>query len=508
MRRHHVGATFGLFILGMTLSASCSSPGVFPRQYSPRPGERCLPAAPMTSSSEGCPKNAPPTRETASDGTMVTPLSAVAPSCLQPWLRPDTCSFYRECLEGAMPCESTAYPYAISYGEKYCRAFSTLSSLSFHGREWRDGTMRCLQEIYLLYTLDAAGTPRLADGTSAYTYGSCKDIQDAEFGGHAGCYLGWQSRTSKRTHVSICNLPNSDLLSIAWLVKGDALTLDGWSQMLRVGEVCLYTWQALSAPGRDGEQAQQIAFWKDWIDWAKSKPNVLSSAAAPTGGHWVVPPRPPRGSYQSSCYGCDVKKNTLMCTCKWRGGVFDAEHDLRTPCRDIVNCRGHLSCEENCSCWIGSELHDCGPSKHGGSCGSCQEGFVCDSHGQCVCSPTCEGRECGNNSCNNGSCGSSCPTEKPQCFKYKCCKPKCRNRNPAGPRGELGASCGPDGCGGSCGSCEQRLVCGQEGQCVAGPLCTCADGRVPLDSLGRTVRCNTSQCQGGCKNSGGEGCVP
>ncbi|MBN1773416.1 MAG: hypothetical protein JXB32_19295, partial [Deltaproteobacteria bacterium] len=59
----------------------------------------------------------------------------------------------------------------------------------------------------------------------------------------------------------------------------------------------------------------------------------------------------------------------------------------------------------------------------------------------CGCTPACTGRECGPDGCG-GSCG-SCPTGETCNSSGVCvCTPSCTGRE-----------CGPDGCGGSCGSC-------------------------------------------------------
>lgn len=93
---------------------------------------------------------------------------------------------------------------------------------------------------------------------------------------------------------------------------------------------------------------------------------------------------------------------------------------------------------------------ECGKDGCGGSCGECQQGCDCIT-GFCVCcEPACDGKECGDDGCG-GSCGQceGCDCVTGFCV---CCQPFCFD----------GQQCGGDGCGGSCGKC--------------GPSDTCMDG--------------------------------
>lgn len=70
-----------------------------------------------------------------------------------------------------------------------------------------------------------------------------------------------------------------------------------------------------------------------------------------------------------------------------------------------------------------------------------------------VCPPECEGKECGPDGCG-GQCGSCAEDE--HCVNGSCallCKPQCD-----------GKACGPDGCGTLCGECPMGLVC-TDGSC-------------------------------------------
>ena len=70
------------------------------------------------------------------------------------------------------------------------------------------------------------------------------------------------------------------------------------------------------------------------------------------------------------------------------------------------------------------------------------------------CTPNCIGKQCGPDGCG-GSCG-TCPNNAP-CDDYgQCpCIPSCQ-----------GKECGPNGCGGLCGICPDNLVCSAAGKCI------------------------------------------
>ena len=77
-----------------------------------------------------------------------------------------------------------------------------------------------------------------------------------------------------------------------------------------------------------------------------------------------------------------------------------------------------------------------------------------------ICTPDCEGKECGADYCG-GVCG-ACPDNKPFCnmaFKCEACEADCGDKD-----------CGSDGCGGSCGACPLGWGC-VAGSCDP-PQCT------------------------------------
>ena len=146
-------------------------------------------------------------------------------------------------------------------------------------------------------------------------------------------------------------------------------------------------------------------------------------------------------------------------------------------CYDYCNEAG-TSCDEDADC--------CG----GGACcdGTCTNEITCD-----VCTPSCAGKDCGDDGCE-GSCGSCSGVDT--CggggTAGVCgCTPQC-----------TGKDCGDDGCDGSCGSCSGYDSCGGGGTagvcgCTAA-TCGSSCGTIS-DGCGHDLDC------GGC--SSGYDCV-
>ncbi len=118
------------------------------------------------------------------------------------------------------------------------------------------------------------------------------------------------------------------------------------------------------------------------------------------------------------------------------GGDAAAEPDGDDPC--LVACDG-LECGEG--------------TVEGCDCGACQAPMICQ-EGLClhVDPPECDGKECGPDGMG-GSCGSCEGTDT--CDMGTCvpCAPACGD-----------AVCGDDGCGGSCGECAKGLC--YQGACI------------------------------------------
>ena len=164
------------------------------------------------------------------------------------------------------------------------------------------------------------------------------------------------------------------------------------------------------------------------------------------------------------------------------------------------NCDGQV--DEGCASNQECEGKECGPDGSGGSCGECQEGFLCAAAGLCFCNctPECEGKECGPDMCMStcGSCG-----DGEVCSEGSCCTPDCE-----------GKACGPDGCGGECGACDEYDEC-VEGLCM---LCApqCAGKECGDDGCGGSCGtcaegtwCQQAQICAACKpNCEGKECGP
>ena len=182
----------------------------------------------------------------------------------------------------------------------------------------------------------------------------------------------------------------------------------------------------------------------------------------------------------------------------------------------------------------GSWDNGCGTTLN---CGTCPTGKSCDANGQCVigCSNECSSaglKQCSatgipqicavdgdadscldwknlaacatGQSCSNGECVSGCTNECSSTGSKRCngqnsescgnydadsclewgsstfCKTGCNNAtgscNTTCTPLCSGKQCGPDGCGGSCGTCPNRKSCNTFGQCVIASDCTDSDG--------------------------------
>ncbi len=115
------------------------------------------------------------------------------------------------------------------------------------------------------------------------------------------------------------------------------------------------------------------------------------------------------------------------------------------------------------------------------------QGAVCLG-GTCVdkCLAGCMGKQCGPDPCG-GSCGTC--AEGSVCLEAgSCCELQCQDKE-----------CGPDGCGGSCGSCGTNEMC-HDGNCYCvefstqcGDIC-CAPGFSCLEGACCDPQCGTKEC--------------
>ena len=116
-----------------------------------------------------------------------------------------------------------------------------------------------------------------------------------------------------------------------------------------------------------------------------------------------------------------------------------------------VRCEGDAveQCLWSATGW--SQVEDCSDG--------CDKGACVD-----VCEPLCAGAECGGDGCG-GTCGDC--DDGVACVDGTCCKPKCG-----------GKDCGDDGCGGDCGQCADLQGC-LEGKCTDSGGCTgCAPWQI------------------------------
>jgi len=152
------------------------------------------------------------------------------------------------------------------------------------------------------------------------------------------------------------------------------------------------------------------------------------------------------------CRRCDI------------AGTFGQCDDTPAGIDPDDDCEGASVCDgaRGCMCVPDCGSRECGDNGCGGSCGDCEETRICED-GTCRCRPKaqvlCDGDMlywydgCGGRGdkiadCPHGCDGSSCQG----------CPPAC-----------VGKECGPDGCGGTCGTCTK-------GVCLSQGVCGCRDG--------------------------------
>jgi len=115
-----------------------------------------------------------------------------------------------------------------------------------------------------------------------------------------------------------------------------------------------------------------------------------------------------------------------------------------------------------CDCGCGAPDPDCAFATlplHG-----CTSGETCKADGTCAaCTPACADKQCGDDGCG-GSCGTCDDPVEKACDAGKCVDPCAPS-----PIACKTAECGNDGCGGSCGECTNGSAC-DSGACKAVPL--------------------------------------
>ncbi len=248
------------------------------------------------------------------------------------------------------------------------------------------------------------------------------------------------------------------------------------------------------------------------------------------------------------CESCVCKQDPFCCEVQWDSICVEL-------CYDCGGC-----CEPNCA---GKQ---CGPNGCGGSCGICPPSYQCLSgQCEVVCEPDCDGKDCGSDGCG-GTCGTCGPNETcknsvcfsgkscgelvqcsmgcvndlgaeclfdcldqgtpaaqdeffdlVQCILWQCgmnldaacmlgamngacqaefqvcqdCVPDCTNKQ-----------CGPNGCGGNCGTCNANYFCDNY-KCK--PVCTPNCNGKECGSNGCGGSCGTCAADEECTNGT---CVP
>ncbi len=139
----------------------------------------------------------------------------------------------------------------------------------------------------------------------------------------------------------------------------------------------------------------------------------------------------------------------------------------------------------------------CGGDGCGGDCGDCAPNCLCFD-GTCQCHTTCPGDAlCGDQCCGDQqTCcldRECCDADQscvwgPEAGIFFCCSPRCTGRN-----------CGPDFCGGTCGTCPagQSCVAGLCGGKPLGPVVKCGDG-----TCSPSETCATCKADCGCDANG------
>ncbi len=220
-------------------------------------------------------------------------------------------------------------------------------------------------------------------------------------------------------------------------------------------------------------------------------------------------PDPTGGETGNECTPTCVDKQCGSDGCAGTCGVCDASS----------TCNAAGQCVQKCQ--VDCTGKQCGDNGCGGSCGQCPTG-ICSETGTCVCVPHCGGKECGADGCGgacgtcasglacnavgqcvggaectdtcnsvDAQCGAVCGVncgacaEGLSCVGNQCvCEPACD-----------GKTCGDDGCGGSCGTCEVDSTCSDVGQCV------------PCEYNCQDKQCGSDGCGGSCGLCGiGESC--
>jgi hypothetical protein len=208
-------------------------------------------------------------------GTQVRPASAECVNTAEP-----SCAVYSECFNQYCSCPNDDN-YFMRYGAKYCSLFLGAAGLSPTGIQWRDHTLRCLEEkIIPKLPLEAPETC------------NCSEMKEFAFRTHVDCYT--------QPPFSICDLPLSDWKKIYSIISvKDLFDKDGAAQVLAVLQICVR-----KQPPPNATQ----------LDMLNGMINILNPLAANTAN-------------TQSVFGCSCNNKT-----------YTDEHSCISECKATLAC--------------------------------------------------------------------------------------------------------------------------------------------------------------------------
>ncbi len=107
-----------------------------------------------------------------------------------------SCDVYDSCFNKYCNCTGSDEEYLMSFGKQYCDAFLNEHSFTSNGNQWRDNTLRCLQEAIV------PSIP-FTDTKSC----NCQEVKKIAYTSHVSCYT--------QPNSSVCDLPSADIKLIA-----------------------------------------------------------------------------------------------------------------------------------------------------------------------------------------------------------------------------------------------------------------------------------------------------